>query len=262
MSLPLAGLRVWITRPGSAAQRSASHFADRGAACALEPAVRLDALELNAKDRAALEDFLPHARLVLTSANAARYFVESLEGTPQLLERVRELPVSALGEATARAATECGLRVEHLASVALGIELAREVGAEQGVPRVILPGSQLRRPETEAQLLAEGIEVLALTVYETLPVQDLSEAIVSALKRGELDAIALYSPSAVHGVIDAARHSELPLETLPPFLALGPTTAAECDEVGHPAAVSPMEPGEAALLEAVAEWWKERGVAQ
>jgi len=138
----------------------------------------------------------------------------------------------------------------------------RELGEEEGVARVILPGSQLRRPETEEQLRADGIEVLALTVYQTLPIQGLSAALTSALRNAELDAIALYSPSAVRGVIDAAHDVEIPLESLPPFLALGPTTAAECDAVGHPAAVSPGEPGEEALLEAVTKWWKERGAAQ
>jgi len=262
MKQALAELRVWITRPGSAARRSAAGFEGLGAVCTLEAAVRLEAAELDESQCRELQAFLPHARLVLTSANAARYFVESLRAYPQLLDALRQLPVSAVGEATARAAEDVGLRVEHLASVALGLELAKEIAADVGAGRVILPGSDLRRPETEEQLLADGLQVLPLTVYRTLPMDQLSPALRTALQEGALDAVALYSPSAVMGVLAGALDTGITVDALPAFLALGPTTAAACESVGHPSAVHPKSPGESELLEAVVQWWSARGASR
>ena len=262
MSPELSGLRVWITRPGPAAQRSASRFEEGGAVCLVAPALSLEPRTLGVEDRHRLLRFLPEARLVLTSANAALYLVESLVGDGHLLDAVKGMPVSAVGEATARAASELGFRVDHLASVALGVELARELGEETERARVVLPGSDLRRQETESQLLEHGVEVLPLTVYRTLPITTLSEEIAVALRAGELDAIAVYSPSAVRGVIGAGEDAGIRASGLPALLALGPSTAAECRELGHAAEVAPEQPGEPALLEAVARWWKKRSATR
>lgn len=262
MKLPLAELRVWITRPGAAARRSASGFETLGARCTVEATVQLQAAHLSAEQRAQLRSFLPESRLVLTSANAAHFLVESLEQDPELLAVLRRLPVSAVGEATARAAEGVGLGVDHVASVALGLELAREIAAAEGSGRVLLPGSDLRRPETEEQLRQDGLEVLPLTVYKTVPVEQLSSALQGALRDRALDAVALYSPSALEGVLNGARSAGISVDQLPALLALGPTTAQACAAAGRAPALQPSEPGEPALLEAVVQWWSKRGASQ
>lgn len=260
MKQPLADLRVWITRPGAAARRSAESFEQLGATCIVEPVLRLEAIALSAPQRAKLRQAAPDARIVFTSANAARYFDEGLQEDPALREALLPLPVSAVGEATARAAAGLGWRVEHVASVALGLQLARDLADELRPASVILPGSDLRRPETEAQLRSDGIDVLALTVYRTVPMEGLSEQMRAILKAAGLDAVALYSPSAVQAVVSTGRDAGVQLP--PAFLALGPTTAAECAELGHPSVVQPASPGEPALLDAVVQWWQQRDASR
>jgi uroporphyrinogen-III synthase len=262
MTLALAKLRVWITRPGAAARRSAESFEALGASCTVAPVLRLEAAALDPGQRRSLGEFLVEGRIVLTSANAARYFVESLGGDAHLLAAARRCPVSAVGEATARAASALGLRVEHLSSVALGLELAKEIGAEGETRRVILPGSDLRRPEAEAQLRSDGLEVLALTVYRTVVVDRLDDGVRDALLSGSLDAVALYSPSAAQAVLKLGSDAGIAPEKLPAFLALGPTTAAECAALGHPSVVQPESPGEAELVQAVVDWWQRQDASR
>ncbi len=258
MSGQLDGLRLWVTRPEPAADRSARRFENEGARCVVVPTVRLEPVPLGEPDRRRLREALPGARLVLTSANAVRFLLEAVEDDPQLRERVRSAPASAVGEATAQAARVAGLQVDHIAARALGRQLAAELVQRDGLSTVVLPGSDLRREEVERILQVEGVRVLALTVYHTRPVETLAREIVELLDRGEIDLAAVYSPSAATGLGRGLRSWESARSV--PCAALGPTTARALRNEGLPVAVLGEAVGEEALVEAVARWWsRERG---
>ncbi len=255
MNERLSGLRLWITRPEPAALRTARRFEEEGASCRLESTVSLRPVDLSPEECARLSDFLPGARLLLSSANAGRYLLEALANNPQLKARVLQLPVSAVGEKTARAAHSLGWQVEHVASLALGLQLARELVEEGASSRVLLPGSDRRRPEAEALLREEGVEVYPLCVYRTLPAETLSPALLELLREGLLDASLVYSPSAVSGMVTGALAGGLKPRQLPPCLALGSTTASEVVAKGLRLGAAPLAPGEDALVEASVKWW-------
>jgi uroporphyrinogen-III synthase len=258
MSERLSGIRLWVTRPEPAARRSARKFEAEGASCWLEATVSLQAASLQARDRAQLRAFLPGSRLLLSSANAARFLADAVASDRELRQALLQLPVSAVGESTARQAHSLGWRVDHVASISLGVEFARELMDRGAILRVVLPGSDRRRPEIETLLRENGVEVLPLCVYRTIPARSLSADLTEALTAGEFDASLVYSPSAVRGMLAGARARKLDAACLPPCLALGRTTGGEVKAQGLRLVAAPRAPGEDALLEAAVEWWSKR----
>lgn len=255
MSERLRGLRLWITRPEPASRRSARRFEREGASCTLEATVSLQASGLERPELDRLRAFLPGARLLLSSSNAARFLVDALEVDSELRRALLATPASVVGESTANYAYSLGLCVDHVASISLGLQLARELVERGTTSRVVLPGSDRRLPEAELFLRDNGVEVLPLCVYRTIPASSLSRLLADSLRAGQLDATLVYSPSAVSGIVAGARDCGLESSHLPPCLALGSTTASEVEKQGLSLAAVPSEPGEEALVESVVQWW-------
>jgi uroporphyrinogen-III synthase len=122
----------------------------------------------------------------------------------------------------------------------------------------LLPASDLHRPELEQALRAYGADVITMTVYHAVPLAWLPDGAISALRSRGVDAVALYSPSAVTGLLQAAAAADLDRAGLPAALVLGPTTAAAAKARGLQVVASPEAPGEDALIEAAARWWAQR----
>jgi uroporphyrinogen-III synthase len=257
MTPPLAGLRVWITRPQPAAARSVEAWRKAGAVAVAVPTVVLAGAALAEEARHALQEQGREPwTIVLTSANAAEYLLAALEEDPALTARVRAWPAHAVGEATAARARALGLRVVGVSPRATGADLAadlRERGPARG--RILLPGSDVRRPDVETALRRAGAEVLACTVYTNEPVSELPAEPARALARGDVDLIALYSPSALRGFLAAAARIVDDPAGRCPVAVLGPTTREAARTARCRVVAEPVAPGEAALLEAAARWW-------
>ena len=89
-------LRVLLTRPRADSEELASILSRRGYDCIVEPLLSVDDTAAPAPDLRGVQAFL------VTSANGARALAAATER--------RDLPVFAVGDATARAADEAGFR--------------------------------------------------------------------------------------------------------------------------------------------------------
>ena len=167
-------MKIWVTRtqPGAAAT------AERLSALGHEPIVAplLDVRRLDAPI-----DLTGIAAIALTSANAA----EGLSGG--------DIPVFAVGEATAHAALRAGFSDVQSASgdvYALGQRIAASLppGA-----MVLHPCAAERAGDLEAPLANAGLKLRLLPVYETLAAP-VDAAILRALAGA--DAVLLHSPKA------------------------------------------------------------------
>jgi uroporphyrinogen-III synthase len=260
MSGPLAGLRVWITRPEPAASKSVTAWRDAGAVASAVATVHLSAVPLDADLlRDMRENLSPGWKVLLTSANATSFLLQALAAEPELRRRLRECPAYAIGEATAARARELGLEVEQVSPRAVGSDFAASLveRGDAGGP-LLLPGSDVRRPEVERVLRAAGGDVRACTVYRNAPVTELPAETVECLRRGEVDLLAFYSPSAVRGFLAAAATIVDDPATCCPAAVLGPTTRDEARTAGFSIVAEPASPGEPALIEAAVTWWSEQ----
>jgi len=173
-------VRVLVTRPREDARALAGTLAARGIESVVAPL-------LDIVPRAAELDLASVQALLLTSANGARALGHATAR--------RDLPVLAVGEATAAAA-----RAEGFAEVAVGggdvaalAELARvRLDPDRG-PLLHVAGSAVAG-DLAGHLGAAGFSVRRVVLYEARAATRLPEIAAAALDAGTLDAVLLFSP--------------------------------------------------------------------
>jgi uroporphyrinogen-III synthase len=174
-------LRLLITRPREDAARLAADLARHGIESLVEPLIRI---HYHAQVDLDLADIQV---LLATSANGVRAFA--------LANDRRDLPVLAVGDATARTARSAGFeRVESArGDVASLAALARRHCDPAAGALLHVAGSAVAG-DLAGLLSADGFHVRRAVLYEARPIGALSAAAVAALERDELDGVALFSP--------------------------------------------------------------------
>ena len=121
--------------------------------------------------------------------------VTSINAVPALLGVAPDLPVFAVGEATAAAARAAGRSDVQVAAGdgrALAQLIARRVTPERGAI-LHLAGAEVR-PGLEQALGSTGHRYCRAVVYAAVPREQLAPASSAAIRAGQVDAVLLYSP--------------------------------------------------------------------
>lgn len=166
-----------MTRPQPAADKTAAALAARGVDSLVEPLLHI-------VPRDSVPELDGVAALLFTSANGVNAFADC--------SACRDLPLLAVGDATAAAARAAGFTSVHSADGAVGdlAALAR---------RLLPPGATLLHgagADVAGDLAADlpGYFIRRLTLYDAVAATALSPMAESALRAGEIDAVLLYSP--------------------------------------------------------------------
>jgi len=251
-SRPLAGRRIAVTRAPEQAAELARLLADQGAEVLLCPLVAFEPAEDKAPLDGALHRLGEFDWLLFTSQNAVRFFEERRRelGIPFHWGRPQ---VAAVGPATAKAAREMGYAVGYVAQEPTGRGLAEGVAENVAGRSVLLPRSDHARADLPEMLYAAGARVTDVTAYRTISPGPEAEQALDRLRAGEVDAVALASPSAFERL---AEQMGIPaLKELTQHVALaaiGPVTAEAIRNSGLPVAVVPSKPNAASFVEALA----------
>jgi len=163
--------------------------------------------------------------LLLTSANAVR------AGGPEL-RKYLDLPVHAVGEATAAAARETGFKVETVGSAGVDTLLG---SLPQNLKLLHLCGAHRREPKNAAQT------IVAVPIYRSA-----SLPLPANLRAVEGAVVAVHSPRAGARLAELARESDLAWESTA-VAAISPE-AANAVGVDWQHAEAAEEPNEQALL--------------
>jgi uroporphyrinogen-III synthase len=193
-------MRILVTRPEPDATRQAELLAARGHEPVVAPLLLIEPatcvpLELEGAQA-----------LIATSRNALR----ALASHPDL-GRARSLPLFAVGEATAQAATELGFS-KVTAGPGTGEDLAKLI-AETLNPKagalVHLSGETVAF-DLKPALQAQGFALRRPVLYRAVPATRLPESVLSLLNEGKLDGVVLMSPrtAAIFAAL-AVRHGAL-----------------------------------------------------
>lgn len=189
-------MRVLITRPRDEAETFAGQLGRLGVESDVEPL-----LEIRPRTGAAL-DLAGVQALLLTSANGAR----ALEAATAR----RDLPVLAVGDATARAARAAGFvdvtvadgTVEKLAELAR-VRLKPEAGRLLHVAGSAVAG------DLGGALTKAGFRVDRAVLYDAVTATELTPAARAALAANRLDAVAFFSPRTAATFVSLARRAGL-----------------------------------------------------
>lgn len=169
--------QVVITRPaGAAADETAQRVAALGWEPLSEPLLQIKNLEFT------VPDLSSYTGLVFTSARALAFFPLP----PNL-----NIPVYAVGDATARAARQAGFsKVYDAGGDVAALNRFLSGRAEQKKGRLLhVCGADIAREVT-----AGGITVERLVVYKAEPAETFSDAFRQSLKAGNVAAILFFSP--------------------------------------------------------------------
>ncbi len=255
---PLGGKRIVVTRASEQAGDLTERLEAAGAQVILFPTVSFAPPDDFKPLDAAIRALSTFDWLIFTSRNCVHFFCNRCrELEPSPFPKSADTPrIAVVGPATAAAAHESGLRVDHLASRTHGAALAEDLAAGMRGLRVLLPRSDRARNDLPAALLQAGALVTQVIAYRTLlPKIDESPAL-ARLRAGEVDAVILASPSALHNLVELglldARHRQCEKIAL---VAIGPTTAAAIRDAGFAVAAEARHSTAAGLVDALCGYY-------
>ena len=168
---------VLLTRPLTDSRRMADDLAEDGIETLIWPLTRIEPVEAR----------LPHPlrtdALVVTSAHGIRAFAA--------LSARRDLPVLAVGEATARVARELGFPLSFAAPG--NSEALATLALQSGFHRFLYPRGRDVATDLAGTLRAKGKQVTEVVVYRTAETGQPPAPIAAALRRGSLCAVSIWS---------------------------------------------------------------------
>ena len=189
-------MRVLVTRPREDAAGLAEALTARGCEAVLEPLFHVEFMDTAALDLSGVHAFL------LTSANGARALSRR--------DVSRELPVYAVGDATASAVRDAGFEQVHSADGGVDqlAELVKDRVPHDAGALLHVAGSEVAG-DLGGTLESAGYGYRRAVLYRAVPVKGLTAATVAALKDGDIDAVVFYSPRSAETCIELMRKARL-----------------------------------------------------
>lgn len=253
----LVGRRVAVTRSQRGDDALASRLRELGAEVVAVPSIATAPPEsFEELDRALRQlstfDWIAFASAVAVEATLARL---TRLGLPRPGAKIR---IAAVGAATAERLRELLRSPDLVPAEASGAALGAALGAQAVGKRVLVPRAAEGRTELVEGLAAAGAEVWAAPCYRTVAASPETIAPLGRLlERGELDAVAFASPSAVRSVV-AGLGPRARLLGRCALAVIGPTTAAALLEFGLQASVTAERATGRHLAEAIARYLASR----
>lgn len=252
---PLAARRVVVTRAREQAAELVDELEALGVEVVLAPAIEIvEPSDGGAALRAAVASMQTDGGsgvrpdwVVFTSANAVRRFCAQLSGETDL----GPVRVAVIGSGTSAAATGAGLEVDLVPErfIAEGL-LDVFPSPAPGGGRVLLPRAEVARDVLPDGLREKGWTVEVVPAYRTVPAV-VDDSVRETVARA--DAVCFASASSVSAFVDAYG-ADVPSVVA----AIGPITAGRVRDLGLDVAIQPDEHTIAAMVEALADYFKPR----
>lgn len=189
-------MRLLVTRPRDDAEPLAALLAKRRVESLIEPLLEVRFVDDPVLDLSGVQ------ALLMTSANGARAFARA--------SRRRDLPVFAVGDATARAAAGAGFKAVESAGGDVG-DLAHRVRARLDPRRgALLHAAGTKVAGDLAGTLREaGFTYHRAVLYEAHAAEALTPAAAGAIAAGAVDGVVLFSPRTARTFVALAKAAGL-----------------------------------------------------
>ncbi len=189
-------MRVLVTRPEDDAAPLATQLARFGIASTIEPLLDVCYREGGELDMTGVQ------ALLATSANGVRAFARRC--------RQRDLPLFAVGDATARAARDAGFTlVESAAGDVFALaELVRQ-RRDPAAGTLLHAAASVVAGDLGKMLAKDGFQVRREILYEARTATQLTAPTVELLRQGKIDGAALFSPRTAAVFIDLMKAAKV-----------------------------------------------------
>ncbi len=234
---PLFGQRIGITRPSGQAGPVIERVLSLGAEPVLLPTIQiLPPADWKPID-AALSRLGEFDWLVFTSVNGVESFLGRLWETGGDARRLGKLKIAAIGPATGDALRPFGLRPDLVPPEFRAESLAEVLRPHVAGKRVLWPKADRGRDVLPRELAAAGATLEPLVVYRNVDVPSFPPVELALVERGEVDWIALGSPSIAESLLrmltEPARQQ---LGNRTRLASISPVTTARAKQLGLPIA--------------------------
>jgi len=220
--LPLKGVKILVTRPKAGSALSIS-LRELGADVTDFPCIRLDPLPVSGN---VFESLGSHEWIVFTSPAGAEMFFDGLMARNLDIRSLYGVKFAAVGEKTASAIKERGIRVDFIPEKYSTGELA--AGLPEGKSALLFRAEE-GAPELARLLRDRGFSVEDVSAYKTLRENSCPEEVKDMLEGGEFDFVTFTSASTVQGFtasLPGFDHSKLTA------VCIGGETASEARKHG------------------------------
>lgn len=235
--------RILITRPRVDAEPLAATLAEHGIDSLIEPLMQAEFILQAKGDLAAA---LSGAQaLVATSANGVRAFAA--------MALRRDVPVCAVGEATAAAARSAGFELVEAGGGDVDALAAMIVARrDPGRGALLHIAGTISAGDLAGALAGAGFDYRRIVLYRMAPAPALSAAVLRALDRRTLSGVALYSPRTARIFADllTAAAATRACRDLRAY-CLSANVAAEAGRLPWAAIVTAARPEQASLVDAI-----------
>lgn len=189
-----------ITRPRDSAERTAAILRTHGFETTIFPLLNVSHLTSAHEELQHIRASNPVDGIILTSQHAVSFLAAST--IPH------DVSVYTLGEATAESAQTCGFSQTHI----IGHNAEELCSALQPIAKdkhfLYLRGKTIRYDIAE-ELRATGARVHEIMCYETQPLQQPDDAILTAMKNGEYNGVLFFSARTAHIFSSCVKNFEL-----------------------------------------------------
>ena len=189
-------MRALITRPAEDAKGLQAELRRRGIAVSHEPMLTIERMTDISIDTSGVQG------LLFTSSNGVRAFAG--------LSDRRDLPVFAVGDATARACRDAGFSDVHTASGdvdALANYVIRHCQPLDG--RLVQIAGTISAGDLAGALRAAGFIIDRIPIYEAHAAKALSSGTRTAMKNRRIDAVLFFSPRTASTFVSLAQSAGL-----------------------------------------------------
>ncbi|MGC8898435.1 MAG: uroporphyrinogen-III synthase [Bacteroidota bacterium] len=252
--MSLHGETVLLTRPKEQAEETAKLIRQRGGVPIIAPLIAIAPPEQWDELDKCLQQIENYDAIIFTSANAVRFTLQRASNLLNGMERLRKIPAIPVGEKTAAALEEFGLRAAFIPSEFAAEALVQEILLRYKQGNFLFPRGNLRKDTVPHSLRGAGLGVDEPVVYRT--VQASTEEVRKVrylLQHGKINVITFASPSAVENfakLIGVEILSE-PSEGRIIIATIGKVTARCAIELGFNVDIVSQEATFESLLESV-----------
>jgi uroporphyrinogen III methyltransferase/synthase len=251
---PLFGRRIGITRPVAQAGSAIERVLELGGEPILLPTIEI----LPPKDWRPVDTMIARLGefdwLVFTSVNGVESFLGRLWDIGGDARKLGPMRIAAIGPATGRSLRKFGLRPDLVPPAYRAESLADELRPHVSGMRVLWARADRGRDVLPAELKKAGAALETVVVYRNADLKSFPEVELGRLGRGEIDWIALGSPSIAENLTklcsEAAR-SQLGHQTR--LASISPVTTARAKQLGLTIAAEATEYTWDGLLDAIVE---------
>jgi uroporphyrinogen-III synthase len=226
--MSLHGKRILVTRARHQAGRLAEALEAQGAEVLRLPTIEIIPPETYAHLDALLEVITGFDWLILTSANAVAAVADRLQFLRIPPHQLQHLQIAAVGQATAKAVGEIGLKVactpEEYVAEAVVVMLRPQVAGR----RVLLARAAVARDVIPEQLRQCGADIHVVEAYRTVVPPDSISQVRALFAHGSPlpDAVTFTSSSTVTNFLALLSAAGLALPAGLRAVSIGPVTSA------------------------------------